>query len=320
MPYNGSGVFAAPANSWNPAVADTEIDETDWAALLADFEAGFSGVITSDGQTTTTARIPFAAGISTTLAAASAIQVRSGASGSLAQIGIGRTSDECTLGVAAANDAFQANITVVAGDTVLRSPSGKVIRTGANLVDAIPNSGSATYILYNHTGGTLLSIRGDGAAFNFPSIGTTASAANAFIDNASSNNLLRSTSSGIYKTNIETLSVSAVAQQGGGAISIGDVPPSIVDSLNPVTYTSLAVADDPSRKFIGLIAEDVFAVAPELITFTKMKALPKNDPRYDAQADPESEIPESVQYERLSVVLLAEVQGLRARVAALEAR
>ncbi len=63
MPFNGSGVFAAPASSFNPAVADTEIDEVDWAALLADLSTALTNCVTKDGQTTATERVPFAEGI-----------------------------------------------------------------------------------------------------------------------------------------------------------------------------------------------------------------------------------------------------------------
>lgn len=66
MPRNGSGVYAAAASSWNPAVADTEIDEVDWIALLADITATFSASIANDGQTVCTAAIPFAAGLTAT--------------------------------------------------------------------------------------------------------------------------------------------------------------------------------------------------------------------------------------------------------------
>lgn len=48
-----------PSNSWNPAVAATEIDETDWATMLADLATALSQSIAVDGQTTTTAAIPF---------------------------------------------------------------------------------------------------------------------------------------------------------------------------------------------------------------------------------------------------------------------
>lgn len=58
MPRNGNGVYSAPANSWNPAVANTEISETDWAAILADFSTAITNSIASDGQTTITANLP----------------------------------------------------------------------------------------------------------------------------------------------------------------------------------------------------------------------------------------------------------------------
>ncbi len=63
MPFNGSGVYAAPASSFNPAVADTEIDEVDWMALLADLSTALTNCVTKDGQTTATERVPFAEGI-----------------------------------------------------------------------------------------------------------------------------------------------------------------------------------------------------------------------------------------------------------------
>ena len=64
MSRNGSGVWSAPSNSWNPAVSGTTVDPTDWAAFLADLTTAMSASIANDGQTTCTAVIPFAAGIS----------------------------------------------------------------------------------------------------------------------------------------------------------------------------------------------------------------------------------------------------------------
>ncbi len=63
MPRDGSGTYSPPASTWNPAVADTAIDVTDWTALLADLAAGMTASIAKDGQTATSARIPFAHGI-----------------------------------------------------------------------------------------------------------------------------------------------------------------------------------------------------------------------------------------------------------------
>jgi hypothetical protein len=64
MPFNGSGTYAAPASSWNPAVANTDIDVTDWTALLADVTTALSTCVLKDGTQTATAVIPFGSGIS----------------------------------------------------------------------------------------------------------------------------------------------------------------------------------------------------------------------------------------------------------------
>jgi hypothetical protein len=63
MSRNGSGVYTLPANSWNPAVDDTTIDASDWNDTGSDLETAITDSISSDGQTTTTAAIPFAAGV-----------------------------------------------------------------------------------------------------------------------------------------------------------------------------------------------------------------------------------------------------------------
>lgn len=66
MSYNGSGTFQINT-SGQPVVAGTVISSTAFNALTADLATGLSTAITKDGQTATTARIPFAAGISSTL-------------------------------------------------------------------------------------------------------------------------------------------------------------------------------------------------------------------------------------------------------------
>jgi hypothetical protein len=73
MSYNGSGTFQINT-SGQPVVAGTVISSTAFNALTADLATGLSTAITKDGQTTTTARIPFAQGISdNTLTASSAV-------------------------------------------------------------------------------------------------------------------------------------------------------------------------------------------------------------------------------------------------------
>ena len=66
MSYNGSGTFVVNS-SGQPVVTGTVISSTAFNALTADLATGLSTAITKDGQTTTTARILFAQGISSTL-------------------------------------------------------------------------------------------------------------------------------------------------------------------------------------------------------------------------------------------------------------
>lgn len=117
-------------------------------------------------------------------------------------------------------------------------------------------------------------------AVTFPSVGTTASAANAFLDNAASNNLLRSTSSIRYKQDVQ------------------DIPSVDLSRFRPITYRSKAEADDPDRRWFGFIAEEVAEIEPTLV-------------HYDAEGRPDG-----VQYDRLTVLLVKKIQELEARLAA----
>lgn len=58
MPLNGSGTYAAPSSSFNPAVVNTDISATDWIALLADFTTVLTTAVYKDGQQTMTANLP----------------------------------------------------------------------------------------------------------------------------------------------------------------------------------------------------------------------------------------------------------------------
>jgi len=66
MSYNGSGTFNINT-SGQPVVTGTVISSTAFNALTSDLGTGLSTAITKDGQTTATARIPFAAGINSSL-------------------------------------------------------------------------------------------------------------------------------------------------------------------------------------------------------------------------------------------------------------
>lgn len=83
MPYNGSGNYSAPSNSWNPAVGGTTISSADWNSLLTDLETALSTVITKDGQTTITANLPMSGfkhtGVNTNSGSSSRSEYASGA-------------------------------------------------------------------------------------------------------------------------------------------------------------------------------------------------------------------------------------------------
>ena len=66
MSYNGSGTFNINTTG-QPVVAGTTISAATFNALTADLATGLTTALTKDGQTTATARIPFAQGINSTL-------------------------------------------------------------------------------------------------------------------------------------------------------------------------------------------------------------------------------------------------------------
>jgi hypothetical protein len=179
-------------------------------------------------------------------------------------------------------------------------------------------------------------IGSSGEAF-FPTIGTTAAAANAFLDSGTSpaNSLLRSTSSIRYKTDVETIN----AQYADNILN-----------LRPVWYRSLAQADKKDWSWYGLIAEEVAIVEPRLVHWSypedayqdiSIEVLRERtvvddegnetveqytDIETEKQLKPDAEkIPDGVQYDRLAVLLLdvvkrqqADIEQLKADIALLK--
>lgn len=152
------------------------------------------------------------------------------------------------------------------------------------------------YLVYDRTGNFFKFVVNASERFQigastirFPSLGTTASAANAFLDSGSSNELLRSTSSRRYKTDIEPLNA-AYAER--------------ILELEPVWYRSTSKHDKAEWSWYGLIAEDVAAIEPRLVHWMK---------------EGDALIPDGVQYDRLAVLLLAVVKQMKAEILALKA-
>lgn len=158
-------------------------------------------------------------------------------------------------------------------------------------------------------GSTTIISMGSNGAVTFNSVATTASAANAYLDNSNGNNLLRSTSSIRYKSNLQYFD----ATRSGA----------IIDALKPMLYTSLAAADDPRVEHYGLLAEDVAKAAPELVSWVPASMIAADARAPDGYAGmagylsanvANSAVPDSVQYDRIVPLLIAEVQSLRARL------
>lgn len=223
---------------------------------------------------------------------------------------------------------------------LLGGDSGSVAREAADLKAIISavNSGNVSgywSFLASNAGSIVEAIRAGGTTAHFPSIGTTASAANAFLDNAASpaNSLLRSTSSIDYKASVEDLDADRALQ---------------LLKMRPVWYRSKAPADNPNWSWYGLIAEEVAAIDPRLVnwgfrdsdyetvTHESMREVERvvmgDDGVIRAEVvevpmtstervlKPDAVLkPDGVQYERLTVGLLHLVQSLWERVERLEA-
>ncbi len=159
---------------------------------------------------------------------------------------------------------------------------------------------------------------------------TTASAPNLVV--APDGTFQRSTSSGKYKTDVETLD-----------ITLADA----ILQLRPVWYRSTCEGDRPNWSWYGLIAEEVAAIEPRLVHWGYSKylrvetapakaarpavlgadgteissAAPAQEAEYRIEPDCDSPlIPEGVQYDRLTVFLIDVVQRQQKAIADLEQR
>lgn len=146
MPRNGSGQYTAPSNTWNPATPETAILSDDWNSTLSDMSTALSQSLANDGQTTASAVIPFAQGISVSDGLLSAP--------SIAPIGDADTgfyfpaANQATLvcGGVAVMQATASVITFPVGVVFSGSPSitGNLTLTGNLTVDGNTTIGNAS--------------------------------------------------------------------------------------------------------------------------------------------------------------------------------
>jgi len=96
--------------------------------------------------------------------------------------------------------------------------------------------------------------------------------------------LIRSTSAEKYKENIKDLEIDSAK----------------IYKLRPVSFNSISKVDDKSRRFIGLIADEVEREIPELAVYGDGKEI------------------ENYDHQMLTTLLLKEIQNLNQRVKQLE--
>jgi hypothetical protein len=216
-----------------------------------------------------------------------ALSLRGGGAATRMQLTMGRNGADWLVGVAGVNDNYITGV----------------------LAGALAFVSNALQLGVSTDNGATLSFLVSGANIFAPTASTTASAANVFMDNAASNAIRRVTSSLIYKTDFQPFD--------------GSYSGAIIDALNPGTYLSLAPDDDPTTRHIGMLAEDVARVAPELVVFIPAANRKGLAPAKQSMAaylsahqTADGTVPDSINYDRVPVLILAEVKSLRARLAA----
>lgn len=137
---------------------------------------------------------------------------------------------------------------------------------------------------------------------------TTASSANVVVING--NQLLRSTSSGAYKTQIEPLQ-----EQWADKVL----------ELQPVYYKSLCSSDNPEWGWYGLVAEDAAKIDPRFAIWSRKEKRNADgclitDPETGNFALDDEMVPNGVAYDRLVIPLLQIVKRQETKIKALEKR
>ena len=220
------------------------------------------------------------------------------------RIGVGTASPAVKLDVAGAISSSGA----VTGAGLVSTVNGTQLtlqRAGPSATNTMSCGGSGELAMANNSTNAIVLYN---TYAHFPSAPTTASAANAFIDNASAgyaNQLLRSTSSAKYKTDVEDLQT--------------DFSQKIYD-LRTVWYRSTADADRKDWSWYGLIAEEVAAIEPRLVHWTYADDqyeyvsadIEGSDQQRRALKSDAVKTPDGIQYDRIGVLLLKELQKLRA--------
>ena len=176
------------------------------------------------------------------------------------------------------------------------------------LLTAGTNSADSTFVAQNQAGNTnYFKIRGDGylqsqSTYN----NTTATGANLSI--STSGFFERSTSSIRFKTNVEDLTINTS---------------DILSKMRPIWYRSLGQNDRKDWSWYGFIAEELAELEPRLVNWGYDESSYEQIEVTDDEGNIKKEtklkedaqlIPDGVQYERITVLLVAEMQKMRSEI------
>jgi hypothetical protein len=171
--YNGSGTFNINT-AGQPVVTGTVISSTAFNALTADLGTGLSTAITKDGQTVATARIPFAAGINSSLVT-DATSTTTGSIITAGGVGIAKALYVGTT----ANIAGASTFAAVNASTLVTTTSigvGNVTLSGSGSGVQFPATQSASTnanTLDDYEEGTWTPVDGSGASLSFTTANAT---------------------------------------------------------------------------------------------------------------------------------------------------
>ena len=253
MPRNGSGSYTLPgSNSWNPAVTDTTIDPTDWNAVADDFETAFSDSIARDGQTTTTAVIPFASGLSSDTIAENSANAGVTIDGVLMK-------DSTIIWEGATADDFETTLTVTdpTADRTITLPNltGTVM---LNLVeDTTPQLGgdldlNSNNIDFPTTANVSDCLDEDDMASDSATVLVTQQSAKAYVDNAVRGNIWGLTLSNGTDTDHDIDIAAGQARDGGNAVNI------VLSAITKQIDAVWAVGTDQGGLDTGTVAADTW--------------------------------------------------------------
>tara|TARA_R110002126_G_scaffold259852_3_gene402836 strand:+ start:980 stop:1945 length:966 start_codon:yes stop_codon:yes gene_type:complete len=237
MSYNGSGTFVINSTG-QPVVTGTVISSSTFNSLTADLGTGLSTAITKDGQTTTTAKIPFAQGLSAAVAS-------NFAAGTVGAPSIYLSTDTTTglYRIGANNDGF-----AISGVKLLDLGSALVGVTGALTVSTTLNvTGVATLgngaILGTPASGTVTNLTGTASININGTVGATTPTTGAF-------------TSGTFST---TLGVTGLLSVGAGGINLTSATGTsyVVSSF---TATLTGCTTSPTATFYYTIIGDTVTV------------------------------------------------------------